>query len=84
MPSQVITRKSENITKVDKFEAMLTSVVKEVVDAQALSNVKFLELEEKRIKSEAEQKREEREYQFCIMSMLYSNSLSTRLIWFLP
>ena len=48
-------------------------MVKEVVDAQALSHAKFLELEEKRVKFEAEQKREEREFQFRIMSMLYGN-----------
>lgn len=77
-PSQVTGRKKRKRTKDDRIEAILTNVVKEVVDAQAHSDGKFLELEEKRMKFEAEQRKEEREFQFRMMSMLYGNP-ATRL-----
>lgn len=51
----------------------MTTVVKEVVDAQQQSNAKFVELEEKRMRFEAEQRKEEREFQLRMMSMLFGN-----------
>ena len=46
----------------------MKNVVKEVVDAQERSDEKFLELEEKRMKFK---KREEREFQMQMMTMLF-------------
>ena len=47
-------------TREDRVEAVMASVVKEVVNAQKESDKLFLEVEEKRMKFEAELKREER------------------------
>ena len=58
-------------TKEDRMEMAMTAVVKEVVDSQQKSDKMFLELEEKRMKFEAEQKKEEREFQMKMMTMLY-------------
>ena len=52
------------------MEAVLNKVVKEVVEAQRESDKMFLELEEKRMNHEANQRREEREFQLRMMSML--------------
>ena len=56
----------------DKVEAVMASVVKEMVNAQKESDKLFMELEERRMKFEAEQKREEREFQLRWMSMLFA------------
>ena len=56
-------------TKEDKIEAVLTTVVKEVVSAQQQSDENFLELEEKRMRFEAD-KKEEHEFQLRFMSHL--------------
>ena len=48
----------------------MTKIVKEVVDAQKQSDKMFLEMEEKRMKYEADQRKEEREFQLRMMSML--------------
>lgn len=55
------------------MEAVMKNVVREVVDAQHQSDMKFLELEEKMMKFEAEQRKEEREFQLRMMSMLFGN-----------
>ena len=68
-----IKGKKRKRTKDEKIEAVMKSVVKEVVDAQHQSDTKFLELEEKRMKFEAEQRKEEREFQLRLMSMLFGN-----------
>ena len=47
----------------DRVEAVMASVVKEVVNAQKESDKLFLEVEEKMMKFEAELKREERVFQ---------------------
>ena len=49
----------------------INRVVKEVVEAQKDSDRMFLELEEKQMKHEADQKKEEREFQLKMMSMLF-------------
>ena len=51
----------------------MTNVVKEVVNSQRESDRLFLELEEKRLKHEAEQRKEERKFQLRLMSMLFGN-----------
>ena len=68
-----IKGKKRKHTKDEKIEAVMKSVVKEVVDAQHQSDTKFLELEEKRMKFEAEQRKEEHEFQLRLMSMLFGN-----------
>ena len=55
------------------MEAVMKNVVKEVVDAQHQSDMKFLELEEKRMKFETEQRKEEHEFQLWLMLMLFGN-----------
>ena len=57
----------------------MTSVVKEVVNSQRESDKMFLEMEEKRMKYEAEQRKEERDFQLRMMSMLFG-SQNTRMI----
>ena len=55
----------------DRVEAVMASVVKEVMNAQKESDKLFLEVEEKRMKFVAEMKREEREFQLrCYLSCL--------------
>ena len=51
----------------------MTSVVKEVVNSQRESDKMFLEMEEKRMKYEAEQRKEERDFQLLMMSMLFDS-----------
>ena len=51
------------------MESMMKMVVKEV-DSQNRSDKMFLEMEEKCIKFEAEQRKEEREFQMRMMAML--------------
>ena len=51
-------------------------MVKDVVDAQQKSDKMFLEWEEKRMKSEADQRKEEREFQLRMMSMLLGGQRS--------
>ena len=54
----------------------MTSIVKEVIGAQQKSDQLFIELEEKWMKYEAEQKQQEREFQLRMMSMIYGNHSS--------
>lgn len=68
--STVIKGKTRKRTREDRMESMMTAVVKEVVDSQQKSDIMFLELEEKCMKFEAEQKKEEREFQMRMMAML--------------
>ena len=58
-------------TREDRVEAVMASVVKEVVNAQKKSDKLFLEVEEKRMKFEAEVKHEEREFQLRWLSILF-------------
>ena len=58
-----IKGKKRKRAKDEKMEAVMKNVVKEVVDAQHQSDMKFLELEEKRMKFEAQQRKEEHEFQ---------------------
>ena len=51
----------------------MTSVVKEVVNSQRESDKMFLEMEEKRMKYEAEQRKEECDFQSRTMSMLFGS-----------
>ena len=68
--SSGIKGKKRKRTKDEKIEAVMTKVVKEVVDAQKQSDKMFLEMEEKRMKYEADQRKEERKFQLRMMSML--------------
>ena len=68
-----IKGKKRKRTKDEKIEAIMKNVVKEVIDAQHQSDMKFMELEEKRMKYEAEQRKEERKFQLHMMSMLLGN-----------
>lgn len=52
-----IKGKKRSCTKDKKIETIMTKVVKQVVDAQNASSKMFLDLEEKRMKFEAEQRR---------------------------
>ena len=63
--------KKRKRTKDEKIEAIMTSVVKEVVNSQRESDKLFFEVEEKRMKYEAEQRKEERDFQLRMMSMLF-------------
>ena len=58
--SSGIKGKTRKRSREDKMESMMKMVVKEVVDSQSRSDKMFLEMEEKCIKFEAEQKKEER------------------------
>ena len=58
--SSGIKGKTGKRTREDRMESMVKMVVKEVVDSQNRSDKMFLEMEEKRIKFEAEQRKEER------------------------
>jgi len=60
-------------TRDDKIDDMMKNVVSAVVDAQKESDKMYLEMEEKRMKYEAEQRREEREFQLKVMSLLCGN-----------
>ena len=71
--SSGIKDKRRKRTRDEKIEAVLTTVVKEVVDAQQQSDRMFLEMEEKRMKFEADQRKQEREFQLQMMSMLFGN-----------
>ena len=51
----------------------MTNVMKEVINCQKESDKMFLEIEEKRMKHEAKQRKEEREFQLRMMSVLFSN-----------
>ena len=51
----------------------MTSVVKEVVNSQRESDKIFLEMEEKRMKYEAEQRKEECDFQSRMMSVLFGS-----------
>ena len=55
----------------------MTSVVKEVVNSQRESDKLFFEMEEKRMKYEAEQRKEEHDFQLQKMSMLFGNQSTT-------
>ena len=59
------------LSREDRVEAVMASVVKEVVNAQKESDKLFLEVEEKRMKFEAELKREERVFQLRWISILF-------------
>ena len=49
---------------------MMTKVMKSVTDSMQSSDRMFVELEEKRMKFEAEQRKEERKFQFNMAQML--------------
>ena len=51
-------------------------MVKEVVNSQRGSDKLFFEMEEKRMKYEAEQRKEEHDFQLQKMSMLFGNQSS--------
>ena len=51
----------------------MTSIVKEVIDAQKESDRMFLEMEEKRLKHEADQRQGECDFQLRMMSMLFGD-----------
>lgn len=55
--SNATTSKKRKRTKDEKMEAIFTGVVKEMVEAQRESDKMFAELEEKRMKHEANQKK---------------------------
>ena len=77
-PSPGIKGKKRKRTKDEKIESIMMNVVKEVVNSQKESDRILMEMEEKRMKYEAEQKKEEQEFQLRMMSMLFCNQ-STRL-----
>ena len=52
------------------MEFVMKKVVKDVVDAQQKSDEMFLAMEEKCMKFEAEQRKQEREFQLQMMSMI--------------
>ena len=58
-------------TKEEKIESVMKNVVKDVVEAQQRSDEMFLKMEEKRMQYEADQKKQEREFQLQMMSMIY-------------
>ena len=58
------------------MESAMTAMVKQVIDSQQKSDKMFLDMEEKRMKYEADQKKEEREFQMRMMTMLYGRSNS--------
>ena len=58
-------------TKEEKTESVMKNVVKDVVEAQQRSDEMFLKMEEKRMQYEADQKKQEREFQLQMMSMIY-------------
>ena len=49
----------------------MKNVVKDVVEAQQRSDEMFFKMEEKRMQYEADQKKQEREFQLQMMSMIY-------------
>ena len=55
----------------EKIESVMKNVVKDVVEAQQRSDEMFLKMEEKRMQYEADQKKQEREFQLQMMSMIY-------------
>ena len=57
----------------DRIKAAMTKVMKQAVDAQSANDRMFLDLEEKRMKFQAEQRQEERELQLRMMSMPFSS-----------
>ena len=61
-------------TKEEKIESVMKNVVKDVVEAQQRSDEMFLKMEEKRMQYEADQKKQEREFQLQMMSMIYEIS----------
>ena len=67
-----IKGKRKKRTRDEKIEAVLRSVVKDVVEAQQKSDEMFLQWEEKRMRFEAEQRKDEREFQLRMMSVLLS------------
>ena len=71
-PSAIKGKKRKR-TKDEKIEAIMISMVKEVVNSQRGSDKFFFEMEEKRMKYEAEQRKEEHDFQLRMMSMLFGN-----------
>ena len=75
-PQSAVTKEISGVksrkkrSREDRVQEVMVSVVKEMVNAQKESEKLFMELEEKRMKFEVEQKREEREFQLRWMSML--------------
>ena len=57
--------------KEEKIESVMKNIVKDVVEAQQRSDEMFLKMEEKRMQYEADQKKQEREFQLQMMSMIY-------------
>ena len=70
---QAVKGRKRNVQKMRRIEAIMTSVVKEVVNSQRESDKMFLEMEEKRMKYEAEQRKEEHDFQLRMMSMLFGS-----------
>ena len=58
------------------MEEMMTKVMKSVTDSMQSSDQMFVELEEKRMKFEAEQRKEEREFQFKMAQMLDASQVA--------
>lgn len=54
----------------DAFEEVVSKVMKTVTDGLRETDKMFLELEEKRMEHEAQQKREERQFQLQLAQML--------------
>ena len=71
-----IKGKKKKRTRDERIEGALRTVVKDVVEAQQKSDQMFLEWEEKRMRFEAEQRKEEREFQLRMMSMLLGGQRS--------
>ena len=71
-----IKGKRKKRTRDERIESALRTVVNDVVEAQQKSDQLFLEWEEKRMRFEAEQRKEEREFQLRMMSMLFGGQSS--------
>ena len=71
--SSSVKRKKRKYSNNERREAMMVNMIKEVIGSQKESKLLFLEMEEKRLKYEAEQRKEEREFQLRMMSTLICN-----------
>ena len=71
--SSPVKGKKRKYTNDESREAMMVNMMKEVISSQKESKQIFLEMEEKRLKYEAEQRKEDREFQLRMMSTLFCN-----------
>ena len=71
-----IKGKKKKRTRDERIEGALQTVIKDVVEAQQKSDKMFLEWEEKRMKFEAEQRKEKCGFQLRMMSMLLGSQRS--------